>query len=85
MTDWTRADSTALGTLALQAGLTDVAEAERALMIGVRMLAHGFSDSELDELIVTQYRIWAEEDEAMNEGTANVSQARRWCGRRSRD
>lgn len=84
MTNWTRNDSTRLGQIAMQAGLGPVG-AEEALMLGARFVAHGFSSSEIDELIVTQYRIWAEEDEAIQSGKATVSQARRWWGRRKRN
>lgn len=81
---WTRNDSTRLGQIAMQAGLSFV-DAEEALMLGARFVAHGFSSSEIDELIVTQYRIWAEEDEAMRLKTALPSQARRWWDRRKRN
>lgn len=84
MTNWTRNDSTRLGLIALQAGL-DPSDAESALMLGARFFAHGFSSSEIDELIRTQYRIWAEEDEAMRLKTATVTQARRWWERRKRN
>lgn len=84
MTNWTRNHSIRLGEIAMQAGLNFV-EADEALMLGARFLAHGFSPSEIDEMIVTQYRIWAEEDEAMRSKEATPSQARRWWERRKRN
>lgn len=81
---WTRNDSIRLGEIAYQVGLAPE-DAEAALIQGARFLAHGFSSSEIDELIRTQYRIWAEEDEAMHSGKATVSQARRWWERRKRN
>ena len=44
-----------LATLASQLGLANLDEAERALTIGARMLAHGFTDREIDEMIVGFY------------------------------
>jgi hypothetical protein len=83
LTNWTRNDSIRLGEIAYQVGLTPE-DAEKALIQGAKFLAHGFSDHEINELIQTQYRIWAEEDEAMRSKTATISQARRWWEREKR-
>lgn len=53
-TRWIRNDSIALGQIAMQAGLLPD-EAENALMIGARMIAHGFSGYDIDEMIQRHY------------------------------
>ncbi|QDK01329.1 hypothetical protein SEA_WATERT_59 [Microbacterium phage WaterT] len=54
MTDWTRNDSIALGQIAMQAGLFPD-EAERAVMLGARLIAHGFSGYDIDKMIEHYY------------------------------
>ncbi|QOC59382.1 hypothetical protein SEA_LIFES_56 [Microbacterium phage Lifes] len=54
MTDWTRNDSIALGQIAMQAGFRPD-NAQEALMIGARMIAHGFSGYDIGEMIQRHY------------------------------
>lgn len=49
MTDWTRNDSIALGQIAHQVGLTPK-EADRALTIGAKIVAMGFSDEAFEHM-----------------------------------
>lgn len=54
MTNWTRNDSIRLGEVAYQVGLTPE-DAETALMIGARMVAHGFSGYDIEQMIQSHY------------------------------
>ena len=55
MANWTRNDSIRLGEIAYQeVGLTPE-DAEWALMIGARMVAHGFSGYDIDQMIQGHY------------------------------
>ena len=51
---WTRNDSIRLGEIAMQSGLTN-SDAENALAIGARMLAHGFTGYDIDQMIQMHY------------------------------
>lgn len=57
MSDWTRNDSIRLGEIAQQVGLLPT-DAEEALTLGARFYAHGFTGSEIDEMIRWQYSQW---------------------------
>lgn len=83
-TDWKRKDGYELAKMALQLGLSPE-DAREALEVGARLLVHGFTRHEISEMIYTQYRIWAEEDEAVKSGKATVFQGRRWWGRKKRN
>lgn len=61
MSDWKRNDSIRLGEIAYQVGLTPE-DADTALTLGARFLAHGFTGAEIDRMILAQYRTWAEEE-----------------------
>jgi hypothetical protein len=50
--EWKRRSGAALTQIAMQAGLATPEDAERALMIGARMLAHGFTDREIDKMVM---------------------------------
>jgi hypothetical protein len=52
---WTRNSSIALGEAAMQAGLTPQ-QADTALEVGARFLAHGFTWGEIDAMILDHYR-----------------------------
>lgn len=54
LTQWARADSISLGETAMKAGLRPD-NAQEALMIGARMIAHGFSSYDIDEMIQCHY------------------------------
>lgn len=54
VTVWTRNDSISLGETAMKAGL-NAHNSHEALMIGARMIAHGFSGYEIDEMIQHHY------------------------------
>lgn len=56
MTDITRRTGSVLAKTAMQAGIYTEETAEWALRAGVRLLAHGFTDSDLDEMIRLYYR-----------------------------
>ena len=55
MTAWKRSDSIRLGTSAMQVGLADIDEAERALQIGARLLVHGFAGADIDRAVMDHY------------------------------
>lgn len=57
-------------------------EAQRALAIGARMIAHGFSDRDLDGMVVWEYSRRAEVEQAVASRTATVSQVREFFARR---
>lgn len=52
--NWTRRTAANLAAISMQAGLAPD-ESERALMIGARMLAHGFDQAELDAMVRHAY------------------------------
>lgn len=54
VTVWTRNDSISLGETAMKAGL-DTHNSHEALMIGARMIAHGFSGYDIDQMIQNYY------------------------------
>lgn len=55
MNHWTRAAANDLARTAMQAGL-DVDDAEQALVLGARMLAHGFTSQEINDMVQHAYR-----------------------------
>lgn len=54
VTIWTRNDSISLGETAMKAGL-DTHNSHGALMIGARMVAHGFTGCDIDQMIQHYY------------------------------
>lgn len=54
VTVWTRNDSISLGETAMKAGL-NTHDSHEALMIGARMVAHGFSGYDIDQMIQNHY------------------------------
>lgn len=84
MTDWSRKVTTELATSAMQLGL-DPEQAQKALGIGARMLSHGFTTSELDDMVRVQYKRWADDERAVMDGVATVRQASRYWDRVNRD
>lgn len=82
-TDWTRNDSIRLGEIAYQVGLTPE-DADKAITLGARFLAHGFRGEEIDNMICWQYQQWARDERAVMTNAATVSQARRWWERSNR-
>ena len=52
---WKRSDSIRLGGEAMKAGLATYGEAEGALLIGARMLAHGFTSRDIDQMVQDHY------------------------------
>jgi hypothetical protein len=52
---WTRRATADLARIAMQAGLYPD-DAETALMLGARFLAHGFTGNEIDRMIVNHYQ-----------------------------
>lgn len=79
---WLRKDSAELGLVAVQVGLTPE-EAVKALTIGARFVVLGFNSSEINDMIQWQYEQWAEDERAVQEKTATVSQMRRWFRRKN--
>lgn len=49
MTEWSRNDSTRLGEIASQVGLSPE-EAERAITLGARFIALGYSDEDVNDM-----------------------------------
>lgn len=84
MTELRRKDAWTLLEVASQAGLT-APEAVTALEYGARILAQGFTGWDVNNMIMSQYRQWAEDERAVETGSATVSQYRRWKERTYRD
>lgn len=78
---WLRRDTAELGLAAVQLGLTPE-EAVTALTLGGRFQALGFTSEEISDMIRWQYGQWIEEERAVQEKTATVSQTRRWFRRK---
>ena len=76
MSKWLRKHGRDLSIVATQAGLTPE-EAERALMIGARFVAHGFTQGDIDSMVQWKYRGWAE-DFASDDVSAKLRHFRRW-------
>jgi hypothetical protein len=60
---WTRKSAAVLADTAMKAGLTP-AEADTAVELGARFLAHGFTYGEIDAMIVDHYRRAADRSES---------------------
>lgn len=60
----------------MQLGLTN-SDAENALAIGARMLAHGFNDWEIGHMIHTQYRFRADLERGYDQGVITPSDFRK--------
>lgn len=84
MPNWTRNDSIQLGQTASQLGFT-LEESVEALRIGGRLWAHGFTGYEIDAMIRWQYQQWAEDEKAVKDGDATITQSRRWWERKKRN
>jgi hypothetical protein len=55
-TRWKRSDSVRLGEEALRCGIDDYEEAATALHVGARLLAHGFTNADIDRAVLSLYR-----------------------------
>lgn len=82
--NWTRKAAAELATSAMQLGLSPE-DAQNAVYIGARMLVHGFTTGELDEMIQSQYQRWAEDERAVMDGVATARRASRYWERVNRD
>jgi hypothetical protein len=81
MNDWTPAAAAELARTSMQVGLSPN-EAVLALTVGARMLAHGFDQEELDDMVQHAYAVRAEDERAIEEHRATVTQIRRHWKRR---
>ncbi len=82
MDNWTRNAAIRLGELASQVGLTPD-NAEDALVLGARLLAHGFLPDEIQSMIQWQYKRWIDDEDAVMSGAPTLDQFARWTKRRA--
>jgi hypothetical protein len=73
---WKRSDAAVLAEAAMKAGL-EPDNALDALTVGARILAHGFTDHEVDGMIQRQYLQRLEDSEAVRAGRASLAQTMR--------
>lgn len=76
VTVWTRNDSISLGGAAMKAGL-DTHNSHEALMIGARMIAHGFKNWEIEYMIHAQYRFRSDLERGYDQGTISPTDFQR--------
>jgi len=66
-----------LNVAAEQLGFANDEEAIEALHFGARLKAHGFTQGDLDEMIVRQYLVWDAEMDRFVDGSASPDDVRR--------